>query len=221
MPQPDGITAKLNKAKSVLTRANTAFPSPAKPAMPMNPTAPAAPKPSTDSDSSMLPGGTGIAEGIKARQDMAAQLPKMHKGGTVKKDGPVMLKAGETVRTPEQEKAMEEKLKVGPKAKAALTADEKPAEKPAAAPKAEKKAHKSKFKHTHIEHHDDGSHTVRHTPHAGADGKTGDEVSYGVKDMAGVHAGLDANVGDGQMPAAPAAPPAAAPAAGAMPAVTV
>jgi hypothetical protein len=55
---------------------------------------------------------------------------------------------------------------------------------------------KKHYKETRIEHHHDGSHTVRHTP---ADGD-GDELSYAAPDMAAVHAGLDNNVG--------AAPPA-------------
>jgi hypothetical protein len=58
---------------------------------------------------------------------------------------------------------------------------------------------KSKHRHTHIEHHDDGSHTVRHS---GA----GDEVSYAAPDLNGVKAGLDANIGGGQDPNAGAPP---------------
>ena len=50
---------------------------------------------------------------------------------------------------------------------------------------------KKKHKHTHIEHHDDGSHTVRHTP---ADG--GADTSYAAQDLDGVHDGLEAHVGD-------------------------
>src|SRR5579863_10345296 len=62
------------------------------------------------------------------------------------------------------------------------------------APKSEAKSSKGKKKHKHtmIEHHDDGSHTVRHAPVGG-----GDEVSYAAPDLDAVKAGLDKNVGDG------------------------
>lgn len=50
---------------------------------------------------------------------------------------------------------------------------------------------KKKHKHTHIEHHDDGSHTVRHTP---ADG--GADTSYAAQDLDGVHDGLEHHVGE-------------------------
>jgi hypothetical protein len=65
------------------------------------------------------------------------------------------------------------------------------------APKAESKASpsktatKKKHRHTHIEHHDDGSHTVRHTPMGG-----GEEVSYAAPDLDAVHDGLEQHVGD-------------------------
>lgn len=49
---------------------------------------------------------------------------------------------------------------------------------------------KKKHRETRIEHHSDGSHTVRHVP---ADG--GDEVSYAAPDLAAVHQGLDQNIG--------------------------
>lgn len=73
------------------------------------------------------------------------------------------------------------------------------------------------FKHTHIEHHDDGSHTVRHEHEDGISHK-----SYAAADLDGVHDGLEdhigapnpgeasANAGEAQMAAAAApAPPAA------------
>jgi hypothetical protein len=82
---------------------------------------------------------------------------------------------------------------------------------------------KRKHKHTHIEHHEDGSHTVRHTPMGG-----GEEVSYSKPDLDGVHDGLEEHVGEangdeGQMAAAEpqamptqgAAPQGAAPGQGA------
>jgi hypothetical protein len=54
-----------------------------------------------------------------------------------------------------------------------------------------KSAKKPKHKHTHIEHHDNGTHTVRHTPEGG-----GPETSYAAKDMDEVHDGLEEHVGD-------------------------
>lgn len=57
-------------------------------------------------------------------------------------------------------------------------------------PPAKEKA-KKKHRHTHIESHDDGSHTVRHAP---ADG--GPEVSYAAKDLDEVHDGLEQHLGD-------------------------
>jgi hypothetical protein len=83
-------------------------------------------------------------------------------------------------------------------------------------PKAEhkdKKEKKPKFHHTMIEHHDDGSHTVRHVPHAGGE-KPPEEVSYAAKDLDGVHDGLEQNLGTpnaGEMEAE-AAPAGAGPA---------
>jgi hypothetical protein len=160
-----------------------------------------------------------------------AEPPKFHKGGTVPEDGTYDMKKGEVVRTPEQEKKMQEKMKTPSKAEALMTQDEPKTPKVESKPKVdakesvEKSAGKSnkgkvKHKHTHIEHHDDGSHTVRHTPAGG-----GDEVSYASPNLQGVHAGLDQHVGGAQaaapMAAEPPAPPAAAgavpPAAGAPP----
>ena len=68
--------------------------------------------------------------------------------------------------------------------------------KPSAKPKGESKPKsgkdkKTKHKHTHIEHHDDGSHTVRHTPQGG-----GEEISYAAPDMDAVHDGLEQHVGE-------------------------
>jgi hypothetical protein len=65
-----------------------------------------------------------------------------------------------------------------------------------AAPKPEHAQHaahagKAKHKHTHIEHHENGTHTTRHTP---ADG--GPDVSYASQDLDGVHDGLEHHVGE-------------------------
>lgn len=61
--------------------------------------------------------------------------------------------------------------------------------KPKSEPKSSSK--KSKHKHTHIEHHENGSHTVRHTPAEG-----GPDVSYAAPDMDAVHDGLEEHVGE-------------------------
>lgn len=50
---------------------------------------------------------------------------------------------------------------------------------------------KRKHKHTHIEHHDNGTHTTRHTPRDG-----GPDVSYASQDLDAVHDGLEHHMGD-------------------------
>lgn len=108
----------------------------------------------------------------------------------------------------EPEKKEKKVAKVGPKATAAMTKDE-PKEKSAKAPekKSEKKDSKKKKKHgfsaTHIEHHDDGSDTVRHIPEDG-----GKEVSYATPDLNGTVSGLNQNLGGAEE--APVEPPAGA-----------
>jgi len=80
-------------------------------------------------------------------------------------------------------------------------------------PKAEKKK-KHRMKSTHIDHHPDGSHTVRHTPMEG-----GEEVSYAKPDLDGVHDGLEEHVGEpneGEEQAEPVAEAGAEPAGEAM-----
>ena len=87
------------------------------------------------------------AAGLKAKKDNVdayeASLPKMHKGGKVKKDGAHNLKKGEVVLTEKDAKKMG--VKDGAKD------DEKKSVK--------KKKHGAK--HTHIEHHSNGSHTMK------------------------------------------------------------
>lgn len=78
------------------------------------------------------------------------------------------------------------------------------------------KAKKAKHKMTHIEHHPDGSHTVRHTPMGG-----GEEVSYSKPDLDGVHDGLEEHMGQdepGMDQNGPDMPQGAAPAQQPMPA---
>ena len=62
--------------------------------------------------------------------------------------------------------------------------------KPKSSKPSDSKGKKTKHKHTHIEHHDDGSHTVRHTPQGG-----GEETSYTAPDFDAVHDGLEQHVG--------------------------
>jgi hypothetical protein len=88
------------------------------------------------------------AAGLKAKADNVAEyeasLPKMHKGGKVKKDGAHDLKKGEVVLTEKDAKKMG--VKDGAK-----DGEKKPSMK--------KKKHGGK--HTHIEHHSNGSHTMK------------------------------------------------------------
>jgi hypothetical protein len=73
---------------------------------------------------------------------------------------------------------------------------------------------KKKPKHTHIEHHEDGTHTSRHTDAAGKE-----MASYTSPDLDGAHDGLEQHVGDANAaaPDAGAMPQGGAPDAGAQP----
>jgi len=75
-------------------------------------------------------------------------------------------------------------------------------------------AKKHPYKSTHIEHHSDSSHTVRHEHES--DPKK--DKSSAVADLAAVHSNLDANLGGGAPAPAEAAPAAAPGAPGAAPA---
>jgi hypothetical protein len=57
--------------------------------------------------------------------------------------------------------------------------------------KAPEAGSKRKHKHTHIEHHENGTHTVRHTPVGG-----GEDTSYAAQDLDAVHDGLEHHVGE-------------------------
>lgn len=202
---PNDDTDKLvSQAKEALGKARTKFPSPA--AVPNAPAAkPVAttlpnPKPSPSLGEELNVKAKNVAEYDKA-------IPKMHDGGKVdskvlgdKKEGPVILEKGEKV-IPKKDAKMKDKVKE-PKGAALMRGEEKSepksekkAEKKEGEAKAEKKEAKNgkkggKHKHTHIEHLDDGSHVVRHTPREG-----GQEVNYSAADMGGLHAGLDSNLG--------------------------
>lgn len=125
-------------------------------------------------------------------------LPKMHKGGVVKKDGAHNLKKGEVVLT--EKDAKKKGVQDG-------MSDEKESVKDKKAEGEDKKPKKKhKFSRTEVEHHSNGSHTVRHhfQPMAAKDGMAQpqqDPVSYSAPDDAALHAGLTENLG-GEAPAA-------------------
>lgn len=118
------------------------------------------------------------------------QLPKMHKGGVVPgrpgEEKVVKLEAGEKV-TPAKDTKMAEEKKAKPlSVKDVLAKDKKSKEEKTS-------GKKKKYRHTHIEHHADGSHTIRHTPAEG-----GEEMSYSRPDTAGMMQGLQDNLGGGE-----------------------
>ena len=84
------------------------------------------------------------------------------------------------------------------------------------------KKKKRKYRRTEIDHHDNGSHTVRHIPHAedGPDevtGKPGGDTSYAVKDMDELHDGMEEHLGDPNVAEEQAAAPAPQAPGGGMP----
>lgn len=134
------------------------------------------------------------AQTYRVRNQLAAGIaPTLHKGGVVKKDGLHNLEKGEIV-IPKDEAMKKSGLIDGMKE----AADEKaePKDKKKKDGKHEKPVGKSRYKHTHIIHHDDGSHTVSHTPHADENGKQGEDTTYATPDMDGVHDGLEEHVGE-------------------------
>lgn len=83
--------------------------------------APAKPKPTFTQTQNEE--ASSVAAGLKANQEnvnaavKAGAIPKFHKGGKVKKTGLALVKKGETVRTKEQEKNLQKKMKnISPKA---------------------------------------------------------------------------------------------------------
>lgn len=150
------------------------------------------------------------------------KLPEMHKGGKVPgKPGDekvVKLEAGEKVIPAKDKGKMADEKK--DKVKKADSAESKPLsvkevlskDKSAHSMPSGKKSKKSAPKHTHIEHHSDGSHTVRHTPAGG-----GEEVSYSRPDLESMLQGVRDNVGSAgqqQQEEPEEAPEQAPPAAG-------
>lgn len=144
----------------------------------------------------------GATSGIIAN---GGKLPTMHRGGVVPgkpgEEKVVKLEAGEKV-TPAKDKKMADDKKKEAKTKSlsvkeVLGKDSKSKE--------EKPKSKKKYRHTHIEHHSDGSHTIRHTPAEG-----GEEMSYSRPDTAGMMSGLQENLGGAEQSGAEEAPEAAA-----------
>lgn len=59
-----------------------------------------------------------------------------------------------------------------------------------------KKSGKGHFHKTEIEHHKNGSHTVRHIPHPSTDGTPMEDTSYAAPDMDALHSGMEENLGE-------------------------
>ena len=185
---------------------------------PLSPTAPPVAQKAAASPAPGIGKELAVKKQMVDKAKEALNAPKMHDGGEVKKDGLHDLQKGEVVIP--KDKVM--KKSAGLMDGLAEAAEEK------AEPKDDKKEEKSEkkdskkkhsgkphFKHTHVEHHDDGSHTVRHTGQPSEDGKPGEEMSYAAPDMAALNQGMSQNVGGEPAPgaAAEAAPAAAGPAA--------
>lgn len=69
------------------------------------------------------------------------------------------------------------------------------------------KGKKVRHRKTEIEHHDNGSHTVRHYPADEKEGMaSGQPVSYAAKDLDEVHDGLEEHLGEPNQEEAEAAP---------------
>ena len=217
----DDVAKKLSAAKSALGKANTFTKSVEgkTPSMFAPKPAPvAAPKTTAPKMPANPQGDIGKELADKARNvsQYGDNVPKMHKGGTVKEDGVVELKKGEVVRTPEQEKKVQEKLKKSPSAEKLLGSKKKESEgskESKGDKKSDKKDAKKKkhpFKRTIIDHHSDGSHTMTHEHESGDSTKN---ITGAKENLDGVHDGLEENIGEPEeesappaMPAAPAAP---------------
>jgi hypothetical protein len=150
-----------------------------------------------------------LSAGLKYKRENVEQyakasgetaMPKMHKGGKVKKDGPHDLKKDEVVLTKEQ--AKKKGVTDGMK-----ESEEKSEKKDnAKEEKAEKKGgKKSKPKHSHVERHSNGSYTLKHQM------EDGTEQSSAHPDLNGMMEAMQQSHGDGQeAPPAVEAPPAGA-----------
>lgn len=213
MPNDGGVSKKVAGAKKALDNVYESNVSGRRPAEESK-SAAAAPDKKKSAGGGILEGlkkmsqeadaeGKSTADGLKSKQNNVdsykkavegdGAVPKMHKGGKVKKDGLHDLKKGEVVLT---EKDAKKKGVVD-----GLKADgEEKSEKKDSAKEDKKEASKKKhkFHRTEIEHHSDGSHTVRHHPHPSMKVEGAEQeqpVSYAAPDMATLHAGMDQNLG--------------------------
>lgn len=214
-------------AKKFLAESNKKF----QPLTPDKP-APAAAAPAKPAVPAMPAVGLGreLAEKAKmvnnAKKALDDSVPKMHDGGKVKKDGLHNLEKGEVVIPKDKIMKKASGLMDGLAEAAEEKAEPKDGKKEEKPEKKSGKKHESKpkWKSTHVDHHDNGSHTVHHTGHPTEDGSPADEMSYAVPDMDGLNQGMNQNVGGEPAPgeaaeaapaapAAPTAPAAAGPAA--------
>lgn len=183
-----GAKAAVGNADKLITKVEGK--PPAKPAAPKS----APPKVSSVPPAKSSPATWGAA--TRAIIDNGGKLPEMHKGGVVSgkpgEEKVVKLEAGEKVIPAKKEKKVAEnktKKASGPETKT-LSVKDVLSNKSDKAPA--KKEKKSRVKHTHIEHHSDGSHTIRHTPAEG-----GEETSYSRPDLDTMLQGVKENVGGG------------------------
>lgn len=194
MPNGDSQSVEqiLAAAKAELNKANS-IPVPKAPAEAPKPAAKAAPAKKATTTDELSERQKNIDAYNKANPD--SPMPKMHKGGVVKHDGPHNLQKGEVVISKDQVKNMKlDALK--------NAGEEDAAEKKDKAPKKESKkeshrpAGRARHARTIVEHHDNGSHTVEHIAHPNEDGTPGQNVKYSVESMDGVHDGLEEHVGE-------------------------
>jgi hypothetical protein len=157
--------------------------------------------------------GKELADKARNVSQYGGEAPKMHDGGVVKKDGLHDLEKGETVRTAEQEKKLQEKTKKSLSAEKLLGGKKKESSGPKESKdskKSDKKDAKKKthpFKRTVIDHHTDGSHTAT-LEHESDSAKN---ITSARPDLDGVHDLLEEHIG-GQDEAEPAPTMPAAPA---------
>lgn len=187
----DPISKALAGAKSALAgakkfTASTGDTDPSRFAAKPAASAPAAPK---KPESGLVREASDVASGIKYRTDQAKALsgntPGMKKGGVVPKTGNYKMHEGEDVVTADKSNLQE----VIDRAKDALGGPMRP---------------KHGMRSTHIDHHSNGSHTVRHSPLGGSEmGKIPEETSYAVKDTNELQDKIKEYLGDKEAPAAP------------------
>lgn len=207
----DFVKRALASAKNTLADANRFQASVRGPERPSpKPAAPASPAPS----SGIGKEASDAAAGIKYRSEQAKALGSFKKGGTVPKTGLYQLHKDEKVIPAKDNKD----------AKAPAKSEAKPEMKKAMMDKATSglgggKKPKHGVRSTHIDHHHDGSHTVRHQMHSSPDkmGMDDSERSYAVANSGDLVSRLKEMLGaeEAEKQAAPSsaapAPAAAAP----------